>query len=149
MPPFRFRLATLLRLREANRDEKRLLLADAQRAEQIVTDRIVDIDRQLAGIRGASADASQPGPVNVDTLMEMQRYELLLKAERSTAEQQRQVVAAEVLRRRETLLAADREVRVLEKLREGQQQRHRQEEDRLDHKRLDEIALRGYWRKEK
>jgi flagellar export protein FliJ len=141
MPPYRFRLATLLRLREATRDEKRLSLADAQRAEQIVTDRIADIDNQLAGVRGASAQAARPGRVNVDTLMEMQRYELLLKAERSTAEQQRQVVAAEVLRRREALIAADREVRVLEKLRENQQQRHRQEDDRLDRRRLDEIAL--------
>src|SRR5688572_1626486 len=138
MLPFRFRLATLQRLREADRDERRTQLADAQRAEDIVRARIVDIETELTRLRGQAARLSQPGLVNVDDLMEIERFEVLLAAERQAAVGQRQIVATEVERRREILVAADREVRVLERLRETQQQRHRQDTERDERKQMDE-----------
>ena len=70
----------------------------------------------------------------------MQRYEVTLRAYEKQALEQRKRVAAEIERRREALLAANRDVRVLEKLREHQLQRHRDDENRRDIKRLDEIA---------
>jgi flagellar export protein FliJ len=149
MPPFRFRLTTLQRLRENDRDERRSRLADAQRAEDIVAARIADIDADLDRMRDETARRSRPGRMDIDALMELQRYELLLKAERQAAEQQRALVAAEVERRREALVLADREVRVLERLREAQQARHRQAEERQDRKVLDEIAIQGFCRKER
>jgi flagellar export protein FliJ len=149
MPPFRFKLTTLLRIREAERDECRSRLADAQQAEDIVNARIADLDADLGRLRDEAGRRSRPGPMNVDALMELQRYELLLKAERQATVQQRELVAAEVERRRETLVAADREVRVLERLRETQQQRHRQAEERQQRKALDEIATQGFCRKER
>ncbi len=149
MPPFRFKLATLLRLRENDRDELRSRLADAQQAENIVNQRIHELDADLDRLRAQAAQRSRPGRMDVDALMELQRYELLLKAERQATVQQRELVAAEVERRREALVAADREVRVLERLRETQQQRHRQTEERQERKVLDEIATQGYCRKER
>jgi flagellar protein FliJ len=53
---------------------------------------------------------------------------------------QRKQLAVEIERRREALLAANREVRVLEKLRDHQMERYREEENRRDIKRLDEVA---------
>jgi flagellar export protein FliJ len=147
--PFRFRLATLLRLREADRDERRTQLADAQRAEDIVRARIREIDGELGRLRGETARLSKPGVVNVDELMEIQRYELLLAAERQAALQQRKLVVEEVERRREALVAADREVRVLERLRETQQERHRHEADRQERKQLDESAMGAFVRKDR
>ena len=46
------------------------------------------------------------------------------------------------------LVVADRDVRVLEKLREKQARRHRLEEDRQEAKRLDEVAGRRKVREE-
>jgi flagellar export protein FliJ len=149
MPPFRFKLATLQRLRENERDERRSRLADAQRAEDIVNARIADIDAELGRLRDETGHRSRPGRMDVDALMELQRYELLLKAERQAAVQQRELVAAEVERRREALVVADREMRVLERLRETQQERHRQAEERHERKVLDEIATQGFSRKER
>lgn len=149
MLPFRFRLATLLRLREGDRDERRTQLADAERAEDIVRARIVEIDRELGRLCGAAARLSQPGLVNVDELMEIERFELLLAAERQAAVGQHQLVAAEVERRREVLVAADREVRVLERLRETQHDRHRQDSDRRDRKQMDETATQAFARKDR
>jgi flagellar export protein FliJ len=148
MPSFRFRLSTLLRLREAWRDERRTHLAEAQQAEQLVLHRIAEIERELAELQRRALDAARPGTVNVDRLAEAARYEMILKVERQSADQQRQAVAAEVQKRRETLVAADREVRVLEKLRDTQRERHREEETRQETKRLDEMAARRHESKE-
>ena len=149
MSPFRFKLATLLRLRENERDERRSRLAEAQQAEDIVNARIGEIDADLDRLREEAGQRSRPGRMDVDALMELQRYELLLKAERQAAVQQRDLVAAEVERRREALVTADREVRVLERLRATQQQRHRLAEERQQRKVFDEIATQGYSRKER
>lgn len=149
MLPFRFRLATLQRLREADRDERRTQLADAERAEDIVRARIGEIDGELARLRGEAARLSRPGAINVDALMETERYELLLAAERQSAMHQQKLVSEEVERRRLALVAADREVRVLERLRETQQQRHRQEAERQERKQLDETATRAFVHKER
>ena len=73
-------------------------------------------------------------------LIESQRYEVTLRIYEKQTLEQRKRLAVEIERRREALLAANREVRVLEKLREHQIERHREEENRRDVKRLDEVA---------
>jgi flagellar FliJ protein len=149
MPPFRFRLTTLLLLRENERDERRSRLTEAQQAEDIVNGRIADLEAEVARLRDEAGQRSRPGRMDVDALMELQRYELLLKAERQAAAQQRELVAAEVERRREALVAADRQVRVLERLRETQQRRHRQAEERQQGKVFDEIAAQSHCNQER
>jgi flagellar protein FliJ len=148
MLPYEFRLATLLRLREAHRDERRVRLAEAQQAEEIVANRLSDIEADLWELNEGSRRDLRPGQIDIDRLMESQRYELILKAERQTANEQRTIVSKEVERRSEALVSADREVRVLEKLRERQLERHREEERRQETKILDEIGVQGMRRKE-
>src|SRR5207248_5496559 len=148
MSSFRFRLATLLRLREAARDERRARFAESQGAEQLILDRIAEIARELADVQQRSLAAARPGPLDVDRLAEAARYEMILKVERESADQQRQAVAAEVAKRREALVAADREVRVLEKLRDAQLERHRDDQTRREAKQLDEVAVIRHARKE-
>src|ERR1700685_675769 len=114
MANFQFRLATLLRLREAWRDERRRHLAEAQRAEQLIVERIAAIDAEMAAARGQYVDAARSRNVNVDLLTDMARYEMILKAQRQSADQQRQAVAVEVQKRRSALVMADRDVQVLE-----------------------------------
>ena len=48
MATFHFRLATLLRLREAVRDDRRAQLAEAPYAEQLIVERIAALDADLA-----------------------------------------------------------------------------------------------------
>jgi flagellar protein FliJ len=148
MSVFRFRLTTLLRLREARRDERRGQLAEAQQAEQLILNRVAEIERELVELQRRTCDAARPGTVDVDRLAEAARYEMFLKVERESADQQRQTVTAEVARRRDALVAADREVRVLEKLRDAQHERHREDQTRQEVKQLDELAVLRHARKE-
>ena len=59
---------------------------------------------------------------------------------RQELSQQEKAVAAEIEKRREALAEANREVRVLEKLKEKQHHRYQQEENRREIKLLDEAA---------
>ena len=63
--------------------------------------------------------------LDVNRLLEAQRYELLLKAQSQELAKQAMLLAAETERRRQMLVEADREVRVLELLDERHRQRTR------------------------
>ncbi|MDY0167542.1 MAG: flagellar export protein FliJ [Thermoguttaceae bacterium] len=140
MAKFQFRLATLLRLGESVRDERRGQLAEAYRADEMLEQRQGMVAGELASLRTACRNAVTPGNVDLDRIVESQRYELALRAQQKHLTHQRKAVEGEIERRREALLAANREVRVLEKLRERQEERHRHEEARRDIRQLDEAA---------
>lgn len=140
MAKFKFRLATLLRLREATRDERRTELAEAYRADDVLRKHLERVGRELFWLKAQCRKAAGPGTVDVDRLVEAQRYEVTLRAQQRQLTGQCEAVGAEIDRRRGALLAADRDVRLLEKLREKQARRHRQEEHRQEIKQLDEVA---------
>jgi flagellar FliJ protein len=140
MAKFKFRLATLLRLREATRDERRAELAEAYRADDLLREHLRRVGRELSWLQGRCRQVAGPGTVDVDRLVEAQRYEVTLRAQESRLTGQRDAIGAEIDRRRQALLAADRDVRLLEKLRQKQAQRHHQEESRREIKELDEVA---------
>ncbi|HEX5106729.1 MAG TPA: flagellar export protein FliJ [Pirellulaceae bacterium] len=147
MPPFRFRLETLLRLRIGERDERRADLAKALRAEAMLRDERERIGIEQIEIQTAIRQRSAPGSADVDALLRVSRYQAVLKARDQQLEQQLTQVIAEVERRRLVLAEADRQVRVLEKLRERQFADHRQRANRLEIKELDEVAATGHLRR--
>jgi flagellar export protein FliJ len=140
MKKFQFRPETLLRLREATRDERRSQLADAFRVAATLDQQHAELERGLAAVR--ESQRSPTGSVDVDRLLNAQRYEMVLQAEKRQVEQQQAAVAVEIERRREALVLADQDVRALEKLRETQARRWREEEERQSMKELDEVAGR-------
>jgi flagellar export protein FliJ len=140
MAKFKFRLATLMRLREHTRDERRVELAEAYRVDNILKERIGNLVEEMESMKSRQRTTSQPGTVDIDLLVESQRYEVALKAQQREFEQQRQTIAVEIDRRQQRLIEANREVRVLEKLQETQLDRHREEENRREGKVLDEAA---------
>lgn len=142
MAKFKFRLATLLELREAARDERRGQLAQAYRAEEIVDGERTRLARELSELEKQNRRASAPGPLDVDRLLEVRRYALLLRSQQQEVGHKHEILQAEIERRREALVEANRQVRVLEELRRRELERHRQEEIRQEIKRLDEAASR-------
>ena len=142
MVHFKFRLATLLRLREAARDQRRVELAEAYRVDEVLRQRLELVRDELDRLRELCRRAAAPGHLDVARLVESQRYELTLKSQQRELQRQLEAVGAEIQRRRLALVEASREVRVLENLREKQAVRHRQEENRQEIKRLDEVSQR-------
>ena len=93
-------------------------------------------------VRSIFRRASAPGSLDVDRLMRRHRHELALRAHAQELARQETLISEEVERRREALVEADRDMRVLEKHRSNQAERHALEEARREMKRLDEIANR-------
>jgi flagellar FliJ protein len=148
MAKFKFRLSSLLRLRELARDHRRTALAQAYRAEGILQDQRRELEAKLLDLAQRCRSVSEPGQVDVDRLLEVRRYEMVLRSGEQELSQQEKAVSAEIEKRREAVAEANRQVRVLEKLREKQYQRHRQEENLREIKLLDEAAGRRLGRED-
>jgi len=146
MARFLFRLTALLHLRESRRDECRARLAEAYRIDEVLKGQLDGLGRELEALREFCRRKASPGSVDIDQLVEAQRYELVARAQQDTIARQREAVTAEIERRRQALVEADREVRVLEKLRQRQIEQHRREEELREAKRLDEVASQQVFR---
>ena len=145
---FHFRLETLLRLRIAERDERRADLAKALRAEELLRAEEQRLQAEQASLAEHERKLKAPGAANIDALLHAHRYELVLVAQSRQLATQMAQVAAETERRRQALVEADRQVRVLEKLRERQAAAFKIREERQEAKRYDEMAILGHSRKE-
>jgi flagellar FliJ protein len=146
MTSFRFRLDTLLRLRIADRDQRRADLAKALRALEMLRAEERAIAEQQAAAAENARQLKSPGVADVDALLQTHRFELALATQRRTLASQISQVQAEADRRRQALVEADRQVRVLEKLRERQAAAHRRDAERLEIKQFDEAAAQGFVR---
>ena len=141
MAKYKFRLETLRKVREARRTQQRVSLAEAFRAEQVLTAKRAEIVAEEADVRRLQRSATEGRYLNVNRLLEAQRYELLLKARAQELAKQATLLAAETERRRLGLVEADREVRVLEMLDERHHREHDRRRQRNEIKQLDEVAM--------
>lgn len=139
MSKFRFRLATLRKLREIRRDELRTKLAEASQATQMLKEQITAVGSELTNLQSEQR-AALAGSADVNALLETQRYQAVLRAQQSTMQDQAGILAAEVERRRQAVVEADKEVRILEKLNERQRNEHQKQLQRAEVKELDEVA---------
>jgi flagellar protein FliJ len=140
MARFRFRLQTLRRLREIHRDEQRGRLATAYEAERILQHQRDELAAEAAEHLESQRRAMREGPIDVNWLLTTQRYQLALEAQAKVLADQAVKLAEEVERRRQALVEADREVRVLDKLEERQRNQHRLVAAQAETKLLDEVA---------
>lgn len=143
MATFRFRLQTILRLRDNERDQRRKDLAQALQAKDVLEEYERQIAAEWESLNHRLRDCSREGEVRVDLMLDLRRYQMTVAAQREVLKQQMAQVEEEIERRRERLAEADRQVRVLEMLRERQLEEYRREEDRLETKMLDEVGSRS------
>ena len=141
MPKYKFRLETLHKLRSARRDQERASLADAFRAEQVLAEHRAAVTAEKLALRGLQRSATAGRYVDVNQLLEAQRYDLVLKTREAELTRQSELLAVETERRRQAVVEADREVRVLELLDERRRREHHRQQQRAETKALDEAAL--------
>lgn len=148
MASFRFRLATLQRLREQVRDERRGRLVEAQRALDILQQQQQELDGEIAAATDETRRSAQPGAVDVDRLQWLHRHDQTLRTQRDELSRQATTLTDEIEIRRQALAAAERDVKVLEKLHERLALRHDEAAAAVAAKELDEVATRGFVRRE-
>ena len=140
MARYTFRLKTILHLRESHRDTQRERVADAVRAAETLREQHRQISEEIQELIEQRREwANHPHP-QVSRLLDLQRYETAHRAQQRTIEENQQSVEIEITRRREALVAAEREVKTLEKLDERGHERHRKEEQHREMLVMDEFA---------
>jgi flagellar FliJ protein len=140
MAKYKFRLATLQKVREARRMQQRQALAEAFRAEDVLSETRAALAGEEMELRAMQRSATEGKYLDINRLLEAQRYELLLKARGQELAKQAMLLAAETERRRQLLVEADRDVRVLERLDERHREEHIRRTRRNELKQLDETA---------
>ncbi|MDA1053683.1 MAG: flagellar export protein FliJ [Planctomycetota bacterium] len=146
MAKFQFRLQSLVKLREAERQQRRIELAEAFHAESLLRQQASQLEQDVREIEKRSRVISSPGRVHVDRVLETHRYKLILKSQIMILDQKEAQLQAEIERRRAALASADRDVRVLEKLRDRKREEHDAAEFKRELKQLDEVALQRWGR---
>jgi flagellar export protein FliJ len=146
MPQYNFRLETLRKVRHARRDERRLALAEAFRADELLTERQTELATERSQLHALQQSAASGQFLDVNRLLEAQRYELVLRARGQEVANQRALLETETERRRQALVEADRDVRALDLLDERQRTEHQRRSLRNENKQLDEIAVQRYVR---
>ncbi len=141
MKPYKFRLATVQRLREAHRDTQRMRLVEAQQAADLLNEQRQMVAQEIEGQQLFQRELVAKPRLDVGLLSEAQRYELLLRSQQTSLAEQANTIATEVERRRLSLAEAERDVKTLEKLDERQREQHRYMADRAETKLMDELAM--------
>ena len=136
-----FRLATLLKLRIDDRDHRRRELAQALEAQRILEEQIAALEAERTAMQTLIGERVRPGSTDVDALLQINRYQIQLIGQRRTLDTQVAQIVAESERRRQVLVEADRQVRVLEKLREKQAEAATEAALRQEIKDFDEASL--------
>ena len=138
---FKFRLEPLIKIRDNVLKECQAELAKAYNARRILEEALQEVERQLAeGIAAARKLAQAGQTVNVEYLLGLRRQEMFLRANQDDLMQKMQVVDDEIERRRAAVVAANKELKIVEKLKEKRHEKYLEEEGKSETKIMDEIA---------
>ncbi len=140
MPQFQFRLKTLLAMHHSTRQERRVELAEGLAAERALELARSNVERELAEHGPSTAGPASRGPIDVERLSAADRYRKVLRTRLSSIALDAAALATEIDARQQALAAAEREVRVLDKLRERQHEQFRYDQSRREINAADELA---------
>ncbi|MBM3965891.1 MAG: flagellar export protein FliJ [Planctomycetes bacterium] len=114
----KFRLATLLKIRERERDQAGQAVSDALIAIAKMDDAKRDIDEQNRAMDDLRKQSSH-GLISLGQILDAQRYQLVLAAQAAHIAQDRSLLVQELERRQAKLLKCQQSVKSLEKLRDN------------------------------
>ena len=143
MARFEFRLQSLIRLRERERDAASQELQKAMLASQKLLEHIEELKAEHAA-QHPSQDEN--GAIEPQKYLEAQRYQLHLSQEIRTTQNQRELINQEVEVRRLKLVECEKAVRSVERLREIEFKEWQDQQQRAAQIALDQWAGFRYWK---
>ena len=138
---FTFRLEPLITIRDNVLKECQAELAKAYEARQILENDIQKLDQQLAEGMESARNLMQEGQaVNVDYLLSFRRQEMFLRANQDDLREKLKLIDEEIEVRRAAVAEANKELKIVEKLKEQRREKYLEEENKEEMKAMDEIA---------
>ncbi|MEM7316945.1 MAG: flagellar export protein FliJ [Planctomycetota bacterium] len=140
---FQFRFESLLQVRRRERDEAGAACGQASEAISRIDQQLLETDQLRMSLR-KEGHASLTGNIQVDNLLSKGRYDMQLEAEINSLRETHAQLTAELARRHATLVAAESEVKKLERLQENEQAEYEIESRRREQLESDDAATRRY-----
>lgn len=137
----KFRFDTVLRLREAERDQARSILSEAYEALRRVEERQRELQIERTQLI-ADGLRRRTGVLSMESLLSDGRYELQLDSEINQLLDAASQIQAEIERRQAAVTAANTAVRQLEILKENDRLALNQKLERIVQGHMDEVAAR-------
>ncbi|MCL2348105.1 MAG: hypothetical protein FWC50_07560 [Planctomycetaceae bacterium] len=137
---FNFRLKPLQKIRENVRKERQTELAKALEAEAVIREKLEGIKHEIKATKEEGRRLAAGGEINVDDLIGLRRHEAFLLAQKTAMEEHLEKLLVEVERRRQAVIEADKEVRIMEKFHEKLKERYDSALEAKEIAGFDEIA---------
>lgn len=141
---FRFRLQSIVRLRERERDAAAESLRQALQAKQILEGQVEELLAERSGLNALRIVANH-GQIDPQQVINTQRYQMYLDGQVSGLRQQISLVGQESERRRAALVKCEQAVRSLEKLEEHQHAEWNNQQASNEQNTLDQWSSFRYW----
>jgi flagellar FliJ protein len=137
---FRFRLEPLITIRDNILKEKQGELAKAYEAQRIVEEKKQELKQELDENIATGRQRLQTGTIDIEFLLGLRRHEAYLNAQIEVVQEHLRQINEEIERRRNAVLEANKELKVIEKLKEKRYEKYQTEENRKEIIRIDEIT---------
>ncbi len=136
----KFRFETLLKLREATRDEKKNALLDAEQRRKNTSDELVKLDQEILRERETLRRSRGNDAIPKEELLFSQELRIRLFSKRREIQERLSALVEEVENKRHEFNAAIREVKILQNLKDKIEDREMEEAKRLAKKTMDELT---------
>ena len=143
---FRFRLDVVERVRRQVRDKQRRVVADAVRAARQMEDHVASVTDQLRRSVRETASTQSRASLDVALVRTQEFHRNWLHRQMMDARMELEQRQKALASKRHELAEATKQLRVIEKLRDRQWQRHVIEVKREEHATHDEVAITQYLR---
>lgn len=136
----KFRFEALLKLREAERDEKKHAFLEAESSRQLAQKQLETLEQELIHCQEESRRARESSTINPIELKRFQAVRSQLSDERQRAQEHLKRMAEESETKRSELNSAIKDVKILQALKDKTEERELEEERRKSEKNMDELA---------
>ena len=144
---FRFRFTTLLKVKKIRNDAAQQALANAQRIYNDLRDERDACQTRIEGAGDELLTLFQRAVTPTEILM-FYNYQQYLLDRIKTLDKEIEQAAQEVEKKREQFLKARKEFKAIERLREIHRERYHLEQEQLEMKAIDEMAVTRYARQQ-
>lgn len=145
---FKFRLSSIQRLRQRDRDAAAQSLQQAHLAKQKLMDQIANLEAENAQLVALRGEAST-GMVDVQRVIDTQRYQMSLHENIRSLSQNVALIEQEIERRRAKLVVCEQGVKALEKLETLGREAFEAEQLIRSQSRLDEFASYQHFQRQR
>lgn len=143
---FRFRLETVRKIRERERDAQRRVVAGKVRAVEAIRDRVAAMTDGMDGNRSGARDARRPGRVFINLLRGHALYQAWATRTIETTREELDARLGEFRVEQGKLAESSKRLKVIEKLRERKWEQHQVKLAREETQAGDEASRQMFWR---